>query len=213
MTTVKLYLKGLVTTAMAVLLSLSLMAEAGTRVESARVWPAPDHTRLVLDTAGKVSHNVFTLTSPPRLVIDLKNADLKADLSKLDLSGSPIRRIRSAPRNGTDLRVVLDLENNIKPRSFQLEPNDQYGHRLVVDLIDEGGSRLEKAAKAVISQSATDKRNVVVVIDAGHGGEDPGAIGPRGTHEKDVVLKIAKTLAKLINDQPGYVAKLTRTGD
>ena len=196
-----------------VLLCASLVAQAGTRVEGARVWPAPDHTRLVLDTGGKVAHNIFSLDNPSRLVIDLKNADLKADFAKLDLSGSPIRRIRSAPRNGTDLRVVLDLASKIKPRSFELEPNGQYGHRLVVDLIDEDGSRLEKASKPTVTQSSAGKRDVVVVIDAGHGGEDPGAIGPRGTREKDVVLKMAQTLAKLINERPGYTAKLTRTGD
>ena len=196
-----------------VLLCASLVAQAGTRVEGARVWPAPDHTRLVLDTGGKVAHNIFSLDNPSRLVIDLKNADLQADFAKLDLSGSPIRRIRSAPRNGTDLRVVLDLASKIKPRSFELEPNGQYGHRLVVDLIDEDGSRLEKASKPTVTQSSAGKRDVVVVIDAGHGGEDPGAIGPRGTREKDVVLKMAQTLAKLINERPGYTAKLTRTGD
>ncbi len=203
----------LVGVAALVLLCASLIAQAGTRVEGARVWPAPDHTRLVLDTGGKVAHHIFSLDNPSRLVIDLKNADLKADFAKLDLSGSPIRRIRSAPRNGTDLRVVLDLASKIKPRSFELEPNGQYGHRLVVDLIDEDGSRLEKASKPTVTQSSAGKRDVVVVIDAGHGGEDPGAIGPRGTREKDVVLKMAQTLAKLINERPGYTAKLTRTGD
>ncbi|WP_374706524.1 N-acetylmuramoyl-L-alanine amidase [Marinobacter sp. F4206] len=195
------------------MLSFSLAAQAGTRVEGARIWPAPDHTRLVLDTAGKVAHNVFSLQSPARLVIDLKNTELKANFDKLDLSDSPIRRIRSAPRNGTDLRVVLDLKSDIKPRSFQLEPNEQYGHRLVVDLIDEGGTRLEKATKPTVTQDAGGKRDVIVVIDAGHGGEDPGALGPRGTREKDVVLKMSKTLANLINERPGYTAKLTRTGD
>ena len=195
------------------LLSLSLTTHAATRVEGVRVWPAPDHTRLVLDTEGQVAHNIFSLENPSRLVVDLKNTALKAEFDKLDLSGSPIRRIRSAPRNGSDLRVVLDLKSKIKPRSFQLEPNEQYGHRLVIDLIDEDGSRLEKASKATVTQESGGKRDVIVVIDAGHGGEDPGAIGPRGTREKDVVLKMAKNLAKLINDKPGYTAKLTRTGD
>ncbi|MBC7183262.1 MAG: AMIN domain-containing protein, partial [Marinobacter sp.] len=144
---------------------------AGTQVESARIWPAPDHTRLVFDTAGQVEHNIFSLSGPSRLVIDLKNTRLRTDFSALDLSGSPIRRIRSAPRNGNDLRVVLDLKADIKPRSFQLEPNQQYGHRLVVDLIDESGSRLEKAAKPTVTQDSAGKRDVIVVIDAGHGGE------------------------------------------
>lgn len=197
----------------AMLALLALPATAGVSVESVRIWPAPDHTRLVLDVADSVNHNVFSLSGPSRLVIDLKNADLKADFDALDLSGSPIRRIRSAPRNGSDLRVVLDLKSNIKPRSFQLKPNQQYGHRLVVDLIDEGGLRSRKEPQATVTESTGEKRDVVVVIDAGHGGEDPGAIGPRGTREKDVVLKMSRTLAALINQKPGYTAKLTRTGD
>jgi N-acetylmuramoyl-L-alanine amidase len=189
------------------------VAQASTQVEGVRLWPAPDHTRLVLDTAGSVDHNVFALSGPSRLVIDLKNTSLKADFSKVDLSGSPIERIRSAPRNGSDLRVVLDLKSDIKPRSFVLEPNQQYGHRLVVDLIDEKGSRLERVASPTVTQDSAGKRDIIIVIDPGHGGEDPGAIGPRGTREKDVVLRMSKTLADLINKQPGFTAKLTRTGD
>ncbi len=194
-------------------LMIPLAAMAGVTVESARIWPAPDHTRLVLDIGDKVEHKVFALSGPSRLVIDLKNANLKADLEKLDLSGSPVRRIRSAPRNGNDLRVVLDLKSDIKPRSFQLEPNQQYGHRLVVDLIDEGGLKARQPATPTVTENSNGKRDIVVVIDAGHGGEDPGAIGPRGTREKDVVLKMAKTLEQLVESKPGYTAKLTRNGD
>lgn len=196
----------------ALLLSASTVL-AGTRVEGVRLWPAPDHTRLVLDTAGLVEHNVFSLSGPSRLVIDLKDTALSTDFSKVDLSGSPIQRIRSATRNGNDLRVVLDLKSDIKPRSFVLEPNQQYGHRLVVDLIDEQGSRLDRATSPTVTQDSAGKRDIIVVIDAGHGGEDPGAIGPRGTREKDVVLRMAKRLADLINQQKGFTAKLTRTGD
>ncbi len=203
----------LATGMLAIVLVWPVAALAGKDVESVRIWPAPDHTRLVLDIAGKVEHNVFSLSGPSRLVIDMKDVTLKADFSALDLSGSPIQRIRSAPRNGNDLRVVLDLKSNIKPRSFQLEPNQQYGHRLVVDLIDEGGLKVQKAAKPTVTDNANGKRDVIVVIDAGHGGEDPGAIGPRGTREKDVVLSMAKTLQQLIDSKPGFTAKLTRTGD
>lgn len=197
-----------------VILFASAWASAATVVEGARIWPAPDHTRLVLDTGADVSHSIFSLENPARLVIDIKNANLKANFSQLDLSGSPIRRIRSAPRNGTDLRVVLDLEGDIKPRSFQLEPNQQYGHRLVVDLIQEGGRRQNsEPAQPVLRDDAVGKRDIVVVIDAGHGGEDPGAIGPRGTREKDVVLSMARTLHALVESKPGYTARMTRTGD
>ncbi len=195
------------------LMMTASLASAAAQVEGVRIWPAPDHTRLVLDTAGAVEHNVFSLSAPSRLVIDLKNVSLKTDFSKVDLEGSPIRRIRSARRNGNDLRVVLDLASDIKPRSFALEPNQQYGHRLVVDLIDEKGSRIERATSPTVTQDSAGKRDIIVVIDAGHGGEDPGATGPRGTREKDVVLRMAKTLADLVNKQPGFTAKLTRTGD
>jgi N-acetylmuramoyl-L-alanine amidase len=197
------------------LLSPMQGAQAGTQVEGLRIWPAPDHTRLVIDTASEVDHNIFALAGPDRLVIDLKDTRLQTSLDKLDLSGSPIRRIRSAVRNGNDLRVVLDLQKSVKPRSFLLKPNQQYGHRLVVDLIDEGGTRVDRAraAKPTITHDSAGKRDIVIVIDAGHGGEDPGAIGPRGTREKDVVLNMAKTLHDLINNRPGYSAKLTRTGD
>ncbi|WP_288373098.1 N-acetylmuramoyl-L-alanine amidase [uncultured Marinobacter sp.] len=195
------------------LMMTASLASAAAQVEGVRIWPAPDHTRLVLDTAGAVEHNVFSLSDPSRLVIDLKNVSLKTDFSKVDLEGSPIRRIRSARRNGNDLRVVLDLASDIKPRSFALEPNQQYGHRLVVDLIGEKGSRIERATSPTVTQDSAGKRDIIVVIDAGHGGEDPGATGPRGTREKDVVLRMAKTLADLVNKQPGFTAKLTRTGD
>ncbi|WP_225314921.1 N-acetylmuramoyl-L-alanine amidase [Marinobacter confluentis] len=191
----------------------ALPLNAGVNVESVRIWPAPDHTRLVLDVGDAIEHNVFSLSGPSRLVIDLKNSSLKANFDSLDLSGSPIRRIRSAPRNGTDLRVVLDLKSDIKPRSFQLEPNQQYGHRLVVDLIEEGARKARQEAQPTVTASANGKRDIVVVIDAGHGGEDPGAIGPRGTREKDVVLSMARTLADMIEQKPGYTARLTRTGD
>ncbi|WP_166254215.1 N-acetylmuramoyl-L-alanine amidase [Marinobacter salicampi] len=194
-------------------LLLPSVAQAGTAIEGARIWPAPDHTRVVFDTGAGVNHSIFALENPARLVIDIKDASLKADFANLDLGDSPIRRIRSAPRNGRDLRVVLDLEENIKPRSFQLEPNQQYGHRLVVDLIQEGRKTQPEPSRPLLRDDAGEKRDVIVVIDAGHGGEDPGAIGPAGTLEKDVVLSMARTLKSLIDSKPGYKAQLTRTGD
>ncbi len=188
-------------------------AQAATTVNSARIWPAPDHTRVVFDTGAAVEHSIFALENPARLVIDIKNVNRHVDFSGLDLGDSPIRRIRSAPRNGSDLRVVLDLKTQIKPRSFQLEPNQQYGYRLVVDLIEENRRALPQPNEPILRDNPDGRRDIVVVVDAGHGGEDPGAIGPGGTHEKDVVFRMAKTLESLINSKPGYTAKLTRTGD
>ncbi|MFL1406055.1 N-acetylmuramoyl-L-alanine amidase [Marinobacter sp. M1N3S26] len=194
-------------------LLLSPVAVSATEVEGARIWPAPDHTRLVFDTRSQVRHTIFSLENPSRLVIDMEDTSLDADLDQLDLSDSPVRRIRSAPRNGNDLRVVLDLEKDIKPRSFLLEPNQQYGHRLVVDLIQEDRESLDSLTKPIVRDQSDSKRDIIVVIDAGHGGEDPGAIGPSGTREKDVVLAMARRLEALIDSKPGYEARLTRTGD
>lgn len=191
----------------------AMPAWASTEVEGARIWPAPDHTRLVFDTRSPVEHTIFSLENPSRLVIDMKDANLKARLDQLDLKDSPVRRIRSAARNGDDLRVVLDLSKDIKPRSFQLEPNQQYGHRLVIDLIEEDRESLSDMTRPIVREDTGSKRDIIVVIDAGHGGEDPGAIGPSGTREKDVVLALARRLEKLIDSKPGYEARLTRTGD
>lgn len=191
----------------------AIPARAATEVEGARIWPAPDHTRLVFDTRSPVEHTIFSLENPARLVIDMKDASLKARLDQLDLTNSPVRRIRSASRNGDDLRVVLDLGKDIKPRSFQLEPNQQYGHRLVIDLIEEDRESLNDMTRPIVREDTGSKRDIIVVIDAGHGGEDPGAIGPSGTREKDVVLALARRLEKLIDSKPGYEARLTRTGD
>lgn len=199
--------------ALVAFVSVSPAVFGTTQVEGVRIWPAPDHTRLVLDTRAPVAHTVFALDNPARLVIDLQDASLAADFSRLDLTGSPVERIRSAVRNGTDLRVVLDLKREIKPRSFLLEPNQQYGHRLVVDLIQEERTPLPAADRPIIRDTGDGQRDIVVVIDAGHGGEDPGAIGPGGTREKDVVLRMARILEELINSKPGYTARMTRTGD
>src|SRR5690606_2758394 len=139
--------------AMFLVFALAAVAvNAATQIEGLRIWPAPDHTRLVLDTAGSVEHNVFSLSSPARLVIDLKNTSLKTDFGNVDVTGSPSRRSRAAPRNGCDPCVVLDLKSASSPRSFVREPDRQYGHRGVVERIDEAGSRLERATSPPVTK-------------------------------------------------------------
>ena len=119
--------------------------------------------------------------------------------------------IRSAEKGESDLRVVFDLKKNIEMRSFLLQPNRQYGHRLVIDLYDQNN---QKEVSQVITQADNKRsKDVVIAIDAGHGGEDPGAMGPRGVREKDVTLQIAKNLANLINQEYGMKAVLIREGD
>jgi len=201
-------------TALSAVISAPLMAQ--TQISSARLWPAPDHTRLVFDVDGSAEHSLFALENPPRLVLDLKNTRLSTPLGNLDLTGSPINNIRWAARNGDDLRVVFDLKTTaLKPRSFLLQPNQQYGLRLVVDLFEQSGTKLAKESAKPAPKTVAEVRDpdVIVVIDAGHGGEDPGAIGPSRIREKDIVLQIAKRLRDRINKEPGFRAELTRTGD
>src|SRR5476651_1258766 len=214
-------------------LAVTVDAVADSKVNSVRLWRAPDNTRLVFDLSGPVQHSVFTLTSPDRLVIDINGAILGAPL-KVNTANTPITAMRSAQRTPTDLRVVIDLKKAVTPKSFVLAPNAQYGNRLVVDLFDNAADAAPPPAPTPsvatipavpVTQSQPQvklpppppapagKRDIIVVIDAGHGGEDPGASGSRGQHEKDVVLAIARELQRRISGMKGYRAELTRTGD
>lgn len=218
-------------------------AQAG-QVDNMRLWAAPDHARLVFDLASPTEASVFGLDNPRRLVIDLEDSRMAADVASLDLSGSAISEVRTGVRDGNGLRVVLELEREVAPRHFTLAPNDQYGHRLVVDLEYPGESAVENpidpieamireqeiaANRAMAQSAATDvvpepavslqkaqphpKRDIIIAIDAGHGGEDPGAIGPSGTREKDVVLEIARRLQRLVDATDGFRAVMIRDGD
>ncbi|MCW8906434.1 MAG: N-acetylmuramoyl-L-alanine amidase [Sedimenticola sp.] len=201
-----------IATILLLLLSMPLLA-GQVSVNNLRIWAAPDHTRLVFDTSHPVSHNLFTLKQPDRLVIDVQNARFAGETPELE-TNPLIRRVRSAQRKDGSLRVVLDLKTVTKPKSFVLKPNRQYGHRLVVDLYGaEGQSTAEKAQKPVKQLASNELRDVVIAIDAGHGGEDPGAVGRRGTHEKDVVLSIARKLEALINREKGMRPVMIRDGD
>lgn len=195
-------------------LALCASAAAGqAEIQNARLWAAPDHTRVVFDTSGPVQHTLFTLSNPDRLVIDISNAAVTHPLSGLDFSKGVVEGIRSAARNGTDLRVVLDLRHGVRPKSFLLKPNEEYGNRLVIDL--EQGQATAQAREPVkrLQRDPADDRDVVIAIDAGHGGEDPGATGRNGTKEKDVVLAIARRLEALVKRTPGMRPVMIRDGD
>lgn len=205
---------------LAMLLATAMQSIAA-EVQGVRLWRAPDNTRLVFDLSGPVKHSVFTLNAPDRLVIDIPAGQMKAALDQLSLDNTPIKGVRSALRTPTELRIVVDLTSRVSPRSFTLPPNQQYGHRLVVDLYDEGAAPEAPAASASaaavpparLAPSPSAQRDVLIAIDAGHGGEDPGALGPRGVREKDVVLAIARELQRQINAEKGFKAQLVRTGD
>lgn len=196
-----------------VLAPVTQVCAGALQVQSVRLWAAPDSTRVVFDVSGPVEHRLFTLKNPNRLVIDLPNAVADGKLKKTLTSGGIVKNLRSGPRNKKDLRLVLDLKHAVKPRSFVLKPNEQYGHRLVIDLFGvEAASK--KAPKKVKANSKPGQlRDLVIAIDAGHGGEDSGARGKKGTREKDVVLAIARRLADLVKKEPGMKPVLIRDGD
>ncbi|EQB2602328.1 N-acetylmuramoyl-L-alanine amidase [Aeromonas salmonicida] len=194
-------------------IALSLMAlpSWANQLKSVRVWPSPDNTRVVLDMSSAPNYNYFTLTGPDRLVIDLKGANNVANLASIGNNSELVRKIReSSPLEKGGLRLVLDLSSTIKPVVFPLAPAGPYGHRLVIDLPYEE----KRSAAAVQATPVGGKgKGVVIAIDPGHGGEDPGSIGPRRTYEKRVTLAVSQKLAALIDREPGMRAVLTRRGD
>ncbi|MEY6432638.1 N-acetylmuramoyl-L-alanine amidase [Thioalkalicoccus limnaeus] len=193
-------------------------------VESARVWTAPDHTRLIIDVAGPVSHQIRPLIDPDRLLIDIAGVTLPSKLPKVDAADPLIVRLRGGSPDGRNLRLVLDLKQPVRVKSTLAPPNERYGYRLVVDLqpkeADEAVRLAERAGDVRHARAGTTAgsgvaglRELVVAIDAGHGGEDPGAIGPAGTREKDITLAIARRLEVLVEAAPGLRPVMIRDGD
>ncbi len=180
-------------------------------MQNVRIWAAPDNTRVVFDVSGPVEHKLELLSNPDRLAVDIKNAKMTQTISQPVNADKYLKSVRSAERGKSDLRVVFDLKKNIEMRSFLLQPNRQYGHRLVIDLYDENK---QDAATQIITQADNKRsKDIIIAVDAGHGGDDPGATGPHGVREKDVTLKIARNLANLINQEYGMKAVLIREGD
>ncbi len=198
------------------LVGMPLPALARTDVRRVRMSVDGGTTRLVFDMDGEAEYSMFHLQSPDRLVVDLENARAVEDLTISDNPRSAIKAVRHAARNGSDLRVVFDLRKPVEPSSFVLMPAQGAPHRLVLDLTSGETPAAPRSAENNGSRrgrSQEDLRDVVVAIDAGHGGHDPGAIGPAGTREKDVVLQISKRLAERVNSEHGMKAVMTRSGD
>ncbi len=195
-------------------------------IRDVRLWRAPDHTRLVFDLSAGTDYKLFTLDGPERVVIDLQNSSLATRLGDIEFADSPITGLRSAERDGGLLRIVVDLNKKTRPKSFKLEPNAELGHRLVVDLYDEVGESSEarapvrgvassnSASQPKVAPSSDARRDIVVAISAGHGGEDPGGIGYDGKlQEKNITLRIARELYDYLDSMPGYSPVMVRDGD
>ncbi len=215
-------------------------------VKNVRVAKNGQVTRVVFDTNAIPSYKIFTLNNPSRVIIDLTNAKLSTSVDQSVFESSFVQKLRHANRANNKLRIVLDLNRPIVPKSFVLPPNGDSLHRLVIDLKNAQApstqlaktsavkpkkvSKKTPAAKDIIATVTAPKKvqqarkltstkkhtkpgKLVVAIDPGHGGKDPGATGYAGTREKDVVLQISKRLARLINAEKGMRAIMTRDAD
>jgi len=195
-----------------VLLLVSGIASAApVQVQGVRIATALDQTRVALDLSRPAEHKLFTLSDPHRVVIDIMPGRINGALP-LPIGDGAVRKIRSANRKDGSVRIVLDLDRPMKAKSFGLAANGEHGDRLVVDLAPVGS----KAAARTTPRLQVDRaagREIVVAIDAGHGGKDPGARGPTGVREKDVVLKMSRRLAEIIDADPNMRAYLTRSND
>ena len=185
----------------------SKAALTGIRISQA----SSDHTRVVFDLSRRVEHNLFTLKNPNRIVIDLDHTRKSNALAVARGNTNLLGGVRSAIRNSGELRVVFDLKGEVNSRSFVLQPDGNSGHRLVVDLRSGAGTPTPIVTNQQKRQKQ--KKDFIIALDPGHGGRDPGAIGKKGTREKDVTLSVAKKMKAMINSTPGYRAVLTREGD
>jgi N-acetylmuramoyl-L-alanine amidase len=193
--------------------TLVVPAEA-VEVHALRLWASPEGTRVVLDLSANAQHSLLVLKNPDRIVLDVAGARV-APGWRAPAGIGVVKQVRVGRRSSGDLRIVLDLLRPIRPKSFLATPNARYGYRLVLDLRSAVGAPAPAAAEIPVraEHARPEARDLIIAIDAGHGGEDPGAIGKYGTREKDVVLAIARALAQRLDGEPGMRAMLTRDGD
>jgi N-acetylmuramoyl-L-alanine amidase len=183
-------------------------------IKEVRLWAGPDGTRLVFDLSEPVEHSVLTLDNPDRVVVDIPGGVIDNARALPDGQGF-VKQLRAAEQPNGDLRVVVDLSSPAEPRTFAVGPQQSYGHRLVMDLTPTSKTATTTPPPLSVVKAAADAhgRDIIVAIDAGHGGVDPGSIGKRGTYEKHVTLAIARRLKERIDREPGMRAILTRDND
>ena len=204
-------------------------------INALRYTTTAEQNRLLFDVTAAPQHRVFVMDNPSRLVIDIKNAQLEHGLTQPSVTHPLFVRVRAGIKNETDLRIVVDLKAPISSKNFSLSANNTDDHHLIVDLFNKepivASQTEDKPVTPVLANKAPEPKaaatlpvvdkpvepkranNIVIAIDAGHGGEDPGARGPRGTEEKKVTFAIAKKLEALINGQPGMKAVMVRKDD
>ncbi len=206
-----------------VLVCLSLTAIAAD-IETVRLWAGPDRTTVVFDVSEPLKYRLSAYKNPHRLVIDFLDTALPRSLTLPAPGSTPVKRLRYAQRHKNDVRVVLDLKQGVAVSDSLLPPRKQYGHRLVLNLEPTGNSVIAlnatsksnskpKPIATTKSASRPGLRDIVIAVDAGHGGDDVGAIGPSGTYEKNIVMAISRELVAIINRQKGMRGVLVREGD
>ena len=207
-----------------ILFFYSLTGFAENSIKATRVWPASDYTRVTIESLLPILNDQMILQNPERIVVDLKNIVLNDVLKELSYKVKDIdpniKKIRVAQFNPKVTRIVIDLKTSARVKIFSLNPIKKYNYRLVIDVYPKEQDEIANLLKQLEKKSSdkevvepNDKKLIIVAIDAGHGGEDPGAIGAKGTKEKIVNLQISKRLKKLIDKEPSMKAVLIRTGD
>lgn len=187
--------------------------EAATSIERINAVEEGERLRVIFEMDGVPEHNIFTLENPDRVVIDFQQAELSTDDTP---NAGLLRNMRSGIQAGGELRLVLDVKQSVKTRSFVIGQGGKQGHQLLLDLTpNQKGPRRDSRERVQPVRSATERSNdkILVAIDAGHGGVDPGAIGANGTYEKDVVLRVARKLRDLVERQANLEPLLIRDGD
>src|SRR2546423_9023490 len=201
---------------LALVLGFAFLGAAQAQVAASRIWPARDYTRLTLESKNELKHSVFSVKDPARLVLDIETADITPALAELHAKVTAddpyVQGLRVARNRPGVIRIVLDLKAEVRPQVFMLKPIAEYGYRLVLDIypaaaIDPLIALIQEAQKSQIERLA------IIVIDAGHGGDDPGAIGRLGSREKDITLMVARRLKALVDAEPNMRALLTRDRD
>jgi N-acetylmuramoyl-L-alanine amidase len=216
--------------------SLLVVPAGAVEIRSIQLSGGLEGTRVVLNLSARTPHSVMRLTNPDRIVIDLTGARLAPAARRAPVGSGAVKQVRMA-HNASGERIVLDLAHSMRTRSVLATSNGRSGYRLVVELAGPGPSWSDPQATAreepaggrespsrvpapeeveapiKAEHARPDARDLIIAIDAGHGGDDPGAIGKNGTREKDVTLAIARALEQRLDSEPGMKAVLTRDGD
>ncbi len=203
--------KGICWAAAATLL-VACTSAFGADIRSVRSWASPEYTRVVFDLSGPADYKLFDLADPDRVVLDFRNSKFVEGFTTPEIKGL-LKSVRVGKQGRTDSRAVFNLGDTVRPKSFLLAPDARFGHRLVLDFYPKTASAAPTKKLADVLPAQAAGRKVLIAVDAGHGGKDPGAIGASGSYEKELTLKVARELKAQIDREPGMSAMLIRNSD